>query len=115
MVTTEKYTPQRGDVVWLDFQPQTGREQGGRRPSVVLSNGNYNKVVGLAIFCPITSKVKGYPFEVPLPANFPISGVVLVDQIKSLDWKNRKAEFIGKLDFMTLEVIFSLLGKVLEV
>ena len=114
MVNVEKYTPQRGDVVWLDFQPQAGREQGGRRPAVVLSNGNYNKIVGLAIFCPITSKVKGYPFEVALPIDFPISGVILVDQVKSLDWKTRKAEFIGKLDIKTIEGILGLLGKVLE-
>lgn len=114
MVNVEKYAPQWGDVVWLDFQPQAGRVQGGRRPSVVLSNDNYNKVVGLAIFCPITSRVKGYPFEVALPVNFPISGVVLVDQVKSLDWKTREAEFIGKLDVKTMEVILGLLGKVLE-
>ena len=114
MVNIEKYAPQRGDVVWLDFQPQAGREQGGRRSFVVLSNDKYNKVVGLAIFCPITSQVKGYPFEVDLPVNFPISGVVLVDQVKSLDWKIRKAEFIGKLDVKTMEVILGLLGKVLE-
>ncbi|MDP2115616.1 MAG: type II toxin-antitoxin system PemK/MazF family toxin, partial [Bacteroidota bacterium] len=73
-----------------------------------------NKVVGLAIFCPITSRVKGYPFEVAVPVNFPISGVILVDQIKSLDWKNREAEFIGKLDVKTMDVILGLLGKVLE-
>lgn len=115
MVETAKYIPQRGDVVWLNFQPQTGREQGGRRPAVVLSNSNYNKVVGLAIFCPITSKVKGYPFEVSLPPGFPISGVVLVDQVKSLDWQKREAEFIGKLDGMTIEKISGLLGKIIEV
>lgn len=114
MVIEEKYTPRRGDVVWLNFQPQAGREQGGRRPSVVLSNSNYNKAVGLAIFCPITSKVKGYPFEVTLPANFPISGVVLVDQVKSLDWKIREVEFVSKLDDQTVEIILGLLGKILE-
>lgn len=114
MVVPEKYTPQRGDVVWINFQAQAGREQGGRRPSIVLSNSNYNKVVGLAILCPITSKVKGYPFEVALPERFPISGVVLVDQVKSLDWKTREAEFIGKLDTKTMEKILGLLGKILE-
>jgi mRNA interferase MazF len=114
MVEAAKYFPQRGDVVWLNFKPQTGKEQGGRRPAVVLSNSNYNKIVGLAIFCPITTKVKGYPFEVFLPANFPISGVVLVDQVKSLDWQKREAEFIGKLDVITIEKISSLLGKIIE-
>jgi mRNA interferase MazF len=115
MVESPKYIPQRGDVVWLDFQPQTGREQSGRRPAVVLSNSNYNKVVGLAIFCPVTTKVKGYPFEVALPINFPISGVVLVDQVKSLDWKIRNAEFIGNLDDKTIEKILGLLGKIIEI
>ena len=114
MVATEKYSPQRGDVVWLNFQPQAGREQGGRRPAIALSNSNYNKVVGLAIFCPITSKVKGYPFEVRLPEGLLISGVILVDQVKSLDWKTRDAEFIGKLDTKTMEKILGLLGKILE-
>jgi mRNA interferase MazF len=115
MVEVAKYIPQRGDVVWLNFQPQTGKEQGGRRPAVVLSNSNYNKIVGLAIFCPITSKVKGYPFEISLPTGFPISGVVLVDQVKSLDWQKREAEFIGKLDEITIEEISSLLGKIIEI
>jgi mRNA interferase MazF len=114
MVESPIYIPQRGDVVWLDFQPQAGREQGGRRPAVVLSNSNYNKVVGLAVFCPITSKIKGYPFEIALPINFPISGVVLVDQIKSMDWQKREAEFIGTLDNQTIERISGLLGKILE-
>lgn len=115
MVTAENYIPQRGDIVWLNFQPQAGKEQSGRRPSVVLSNSNYNKIVGLAILCPITSKVKGYPFEVALPDKFPISGVILVDQIKSLDWRIRKAEFIGKLDKITMDKIAGLLGKIIEI
>jgi mRNA interferase MazF len=114
MVTEFNYIPQRGDVIWLNFQPQAGREQSGRRPSVVLSNSNYNKIVGLAILCPITTKVKGYPFEVALPDKFPVSGVVLVDQVKSLDWKIRDAEFIGKLDAITMGKIVGLLGKIIE-
>lgn len=115
MVTAENYIPQRGDIVWLNFQPQAGKEQSGRRPSVVLSNSNYNKIVGLAILCPITSKEKGYPFEVALPDKFPISGVILVDQVKSLDWRIRKAEFIGKLDTITMDKILGLLGKIIEI
>jgi len=115
MVDVEQYSPRRGDVVWLNFQPQAGREQSGRRPAVVLSNSNYNRVVGLALFCSITSKQKGYPFEVDLPANFPISGVILVDQVKSLDWKTREASFIGKLDPKTMEKIVELIGKILEI
>lgn len=86
--------PQRGDVVWLEFSPHSGHEQAGRRPAVCLSPKEYNKKVGLAIFCPITSSKKGYPFEVDLPSGLPISGVVLSDHVKSLDWKARNASYI---------------------
>jgi len=91
------YVPERGDLVWLTFNPQAGHEQAGRRPAVVLSPAVYNGKVGLALFCPITSQVKGYPFEVALPEGLPISGVVLADQVKSLDWKVRQAEKICSL------------------
>ena len=114
MVKPTNYIPQRGDMVWLNFKPQTGREQDGRRPAIVLSNSSYNEIVGLAIFCPITSKVKGYPFEVGLPNQLPVRGVILADQIKSLDWKQRNAEFITKLDEQTLEKVLILLGKIIE-
>lgn len=86
------YTPDRGDIVWLEFTPQTGREQLGRRPALVISPRSYNRKVGLALFCPITSSVKGYPFEVVLPAGLEAQGAVLCDQIKSLDWRQRKAK-----------------------
>ena len=89
------YIPDRGDIVWLDFAPQTGHEQHGKRPAVVLSPQTYNKKSGLALFCPITTKQKGYPFEVKIETG-KISGVVLSDQIKSLDWQQRGAEFIAK-------------------
>lgn len=97
MVNLNKYVPQRGDIVWLDFSQQTGHEQAGKRPAVCISPGEYNKKVGLAIFCPITSQVKGYPFEVVLPNNFPVKGVILSDQVKNLDWSERNVEFICKL------------------
>ncbi|MDR2148163.1 MAG: endoribonuclease MazF [Tannerella sp.] len=90
-----KYIPDRGDIVWLDFTPQTGHEQHGKRPAVVLSPLVYNKKTGLALFCPITTKQKGYPFEVEIESG-KISGVVLSDQVKSLDWQQRGAEFIEK-------------------
>jgi len=90
------YVPCRGDLVWLTFDPQAGHEQAGRRPAFVLSPEQYNRKTGLFLACPITSKVKGYPFEVELPPGLGISGVILVDQIKSLDWKVRKAEFACK-------------------
>ena len=84
------YVPQRGDVIWITLNPQAGHEQAGRRPAVVLSPVAYNGKVGLAILCPITSQVKGYPFEVRIPDGLPVRGVILADQVKSLDWKARK-------------------------
>ena len=86
--------PGRGDAIWLDLNPQAGREQAGRRPVLVLSPASYNAKVNLLVCCPITSRVKGFPFEVALPAGLAISGVVLADQVKSLDWNARKAERI---------------------
>jgi mRNA interferase MazF len=86
------YVPRRGDIVWLSFDPQAGHKQAGRRPAFVLSPESYNRKTGLFLACPITSKVKGYPFEVALPDGLAVSGVILTDQIKSLDWKVRKAE-----------------------
>lgn len=100
------YVPQRGDVVWLTFNPQAGHEQAGRRPAVVLSPAAYNDRVGLALFCPITSQVKGYPFEVLIPPGLPVSGVILADQVKNLDWQARRAEHICALPTATiLEVL----------
>ena len=92
MVDREEYVPQRGDVVWIGLNPQAGHEQAGRRPALVVSPGSYNARVGLALLCPITSHVKGYPFEVVLPEGLPVSGAVLSDQAKSLDWRARQAE-----------------------
>ena len=91
------YVPQRGDVVWLTLNPRTGHEQAGRRPVLVLSPGSYNGKVGLAIFCPLTNQIKGYPFEVLVPSGLGVSGAILSDQAKSLDWRERDAEFICSL------------------
>jgi len=91
---SSNYIPGRGDIVWLDFTPQAGHEQEGKRPAIVISPKSYNSKVGLSLFLPITSKQKGYPFEIKLPNDLPISGVVLSDQIKSLDWKIRKIKYI---------------------
>lgn len=90
------HPPDTGDIVWLAFTPQAGHEQAGRRPALVLSPGEYNSRSGLALFCPITSNRKGYPFEVVLPATGRVTGVVLADQIKSLDWRARRARFACK-------------------
>ena len=92
-----RYVPRRGDIVWLSFTPQAGQEQAGRRPALALSPSTYNGKVGLALFCPITSRVKGYPFEVAIPAGLAVAGVVLADQVKSLDWQARQAEFADRL------------------
>ncbi len=91
------FVPDRGDVIWLASDPQAGHEQSGRRPALVLSPATYNGRVGLAMLCPITSQVKGYPFEVSVPDGLPIAGVVLSDQVKSLDWRVRNAQLICRL------------------
>ena len=91
------YIPERGDAVWITLDPQAGHDQAGRRPALVLSPSAYNGRVGLALFCPITSQVKGYPFEVPIPAGSPVKGVVGADQVKSLDWRARQVTLIGDL------------------
>ena len=89
-----QYVPARGDIVWLNFAPQAGHEQAGRRPALTLSPEDYNAKTSLALFCPIImSRVKGYHFEVILPATSSVSGVVLADQVKSLDWRARRARF----------------------
>ena len=89
-----RYVPDAGDLVWLTFEPTAGREQAGRRPVLVLSPRRYNSAAGLAVVCPVTSRQKGYPFEVPLSQGGTLDGVVLVDQLKSLDWRRRRASFI---------------------
>lgn len=86
-----RYVPDRGDVVWLEFDPQAGHEQAGHRPAVVLSPRIYNQKSGLALFCPVTTRIKGYPFEVVLPPDLAVQGAVLCDQVKSLDWSARRS------------------------
>jgi mRNA interferase MazF len=93
--------------VWLDFAPQAGHEQGGRRPGLVLSPQSYNAAAGLALICPITSKRKGYPFEVPLPEGGLISGVILADHVRSVDWIARRAERVGNIDPNTLDAVLA--------
>lgn len=104
------YVPERGDLVWLQFNPQAGHEQAGKRPALVVSPRSYNRRVGLALFCPITSQVKGYPFEVVLPQGLGVEGAVLSDQLKSLDWRARKAKRIARLPS---EVMDEAVGKIL--
>src|ERR1700733_13563769 len=91
------YVRERGDLIWLVFDPQAGHEQAGRRPALVISPKSYNAASSLVLFCPVTSRIKGYPFEVRLPPNGKVTGAVLSDQIKSLHWKTRKGRLITKI------------------
>lgn len=93
MVEGQAYVPERGHVVWLNFTPHAGHEQGGRRPALVLTPAAYNGLTGLMLAAPVTSRVKGYPFEVALPHDGPVRGVVLSDHVRSLDWRARRAEY----------------------
>ena len=110
MVDGKEYVPQRGDVVWISLNPQAGHEQAGRRPAVVVSPGGYNAKTGLALLCPVTSQIKGYPFEVRLPEGLPASGAVLSDQVKCLDWRARHAELRCALPQETVSEILQKLA-----
>ncbi|MGH8071202.1 MAG: endoribonuclease MazF [Candidatus Entotheonellia bacterium] len=96
------YIPERGNVVWITLNPQAGHEQAGRRPALVLSPAAYNGKVGLAILCPMTNQIKGYPFEVLIPPGLGVTGAVLADQVKSLDWRARKAELMCRIPEATV-------------
>lgn len=101
----EKYVPKPGDVVWLEFDLQTGHEQKGVRPALVLSPADYNAKTGIMVCCPITNQVKGYPFEVVIHENPSVTGAVLSDQVKSLDWKARKAKYKGAISVDQLQAV----------
>jgi len=105
----KKYVPERGDIVWMNFDPQAGREQRGKRPALVISPKGYNEKVGLGLFCPITSKIKNYPFEVEIEGG-KINGAVLSDQIKSFDWRTRNIEFIAKADPDSISEVINKIG-----
>jgi len=114
MVNPRAYVPRCGDVVWITLNPQAGHEEAGRRPAVVISPQSYNGKVGLAIFCPITSQIKGYPFEVLIPAGLPVAGAILSDQLKSLDWRARNAELICNLPTETISEVLQKLATLLS-
>ena len=107
-MVAKRKAPDRGDIVWISLNPQAGHEQAGRRPVLVLSPKAYNEKVGLALFCPITHRRKGYPFEVALPEGGPVDGVILSDQVKCLDWHARRAEIAGPVPS---DVVAEALGK----
>lgn len=103
--------PERGDLVWLDFDPQAGHEQSGHRPAMVLSRELYNRKAGLALVCPVTSHAKGYPMEVALPPGLKVQGVILADQLKTVDWRARRASHIGRApDGVVVEVLAKVLA-----
>ncbi|MCX6029622.1 MAG: endoribonuclease MazF [Chloroflexi bacterium] len=114
MVAPAQYVPDRGDVVRITLNPQAGHEQAGRRPALVLSPATYNGKVGLALLVPITSQVKGYPFEVAVPAGLTITGTILADQVKSLDWRVREAEFLCALPARTMVEVLQKLNLLLR-
>jgi mRNA interferase MazF len=107
------YLPDEGDLVWLTFDPQAGREQAGRRPALVLSPRTYNAKSGLALMCPITNQKKGYPFEVPVPADSGVNGVILADHVKSVDWTARVAERIARCPSDTVDEVRAKLAALL--
>lgn len=109
------YCPKRGDVVWISFNPQAGHEQAGPRPALVLSPESYNRKVGLAILCPVTNRIKGYPFEVIIPPGLEASGAILSDQIKSMDWKVRGALRLCSLPETTVRQVLNKVGTLLDV
>jgi mRNA interferase MazF len=99
------FVPDRGDLIWLQFTPQRGHEQAGMRPALVVSPRAYNRKVGLLLACPVTSQVKGYPFEVTLPAGLSATGAILCDQVKSLDWRARRARRIDRVPADVMEEV----------
>ncbi len=115
MVGSKQYVPDAGDVVWISFNPQSGHGQAGRRPALVLSPIAYNRKVGLALLCPITSQVKGYPFEVHLPDGLPAKGVILADQVKNLDWKTRHVEPMGNVPTAVVDEVLAKLMTLLQI
>jgi mRNA interferase MazF len=114
MVNPKSYVPKRGDIVWISLNPQAGHEQAGRRPAVVLSPQPYNEKVGLALLCPITNQIKGYPFEVLIPPDLSVTGAILSDQVKSLDWRTRNAELIGAVPPKTISEVLQKIGLLLS-
>jgi len=114
VVAARRYSPDRGDAIWITLDSRTGHEQAGRRPALVLSPRVYNSRVGLALCCPITTRPKGYPFETPIPAELGLSGVVLSDHVKCLDWRARRASFIRKLPMEVVDEVLDKLGTLLR-
>lgn len=105
MVATKAYVPKPGDIVWLEFDPQAGHEQSGTRPALVLSPVEYNAKTGMMICCPVTNQVKGHPFEVVIEGSPTVTGAILSDQVKSLDWRVRNARYKGKVSIDQIQEV----------
>ena len=108
-----KPVPDRGDIILLSLDPTLGHEQAGVRPALVLSPAAYNKASGLCLVCPVTTKIKGYPFEVVLDGTKKITGVALADQLRSIDWQARKVKIIGRMSSAALSTVFAKLKPLL--
>ena len=108
------YCPKRGDVVWLSFEPQAGHEQAGHRPALTLSPESYNRRIGMGVFCPITTRVKGFPFDVVIPPGLKATGVVMSDHVKSLDWNARGSRLFCKLSDAVVSEVLSKLNALLS-
>ena len=107
------FVPDAGDLIWLTFDPQAGREQAGRRPALVLSPRSYTQKSGLALLCPTTNQIKGYPFEIALPEDCGATGAILADHLKSVDWTARRAAKIGRIPPSTLDEVLAKLAPLL--
>lgn len=107
------YIPERGDILWISFTPKAGKDQAGHQPAIVLSHKEYNKRIGLAILCPVTTKVKGYPFEIKIDFK-EIKGVILADHVKNLDWKERKATLIEKAPDNIVDEVITLINTIIK-
>lgn len=110
----KSYAPERGDLIFVNLSPNGGHEQMGKRPAVVLSPRSYNQKTGMAIVVPVTSRIKGYPFEAPLPENCKVSGVALCDQLRQIDWQFRKAQFLDRVPDSALKIILAKSRALLE-
>lgn len=108
------YVPRRGDIAWMNFDPQTGHEQAGHRPALIVSARAFNYRMGMAIVCPITSRAKRHRFEIPMPHHGRVKGVVLAHQVKSLDWSARNIEFIEKAPTSVVEEVLKIIRSVLR-
>jgi mRNA interferase MazF len=109
------YCPEAGDLVWIDLNPTLGHEQSGHRPAIVLTPRQYNARSGSCIICPITSRARGYPFEVAIPDGQPVSGIILVDQIRSVSWEDRYVKIAGAVPVKLLDEVRERLAALLQI